>query len=73
MSTLLSLQDEGHDSEESAVEEVREGRAWAAVIIRQNFTVDLFNRINDQSIINGSSVELYVDKTSALCLESCNV
>ena len=72
MSILLSLQ-EGHDSEESAVEEVREGRAWAAVIIRQNFTVDLFNRINDQSIINGSSVELYVDKTSALCLESCNV
>ena len=56
------------------MEEVREGRAWAAVIIRQNFTVDLFNRItnyNDQSIINGSTIELYIDNTSELCVELC--
>ena len=49
------------------MEQVRKGKAWAAVIIGQNFTVDIFKRITDlnkQSVIEGSTIELYTDNTS---------
>ena len=65
---------EGHVSKEIAVEQVRKGKAWAAVIIGQNFTVDIFKRITDykkQSVIEGSTIELYVDNTSELCVCVC--
>ena len=62
----MSLQ-HGHSSEESAVQEVRDGRAWAAVVIGENFTVDLFQRIsnyNDKSVAEGSTIYIYADVTS---------
>ena len=65
-SSYYSMQ-EGHASKEIAVEQVRKGKAWAAVIIGQNLTVDIFKRITDynkQSVIEGSTIELYVDNTS---------
>ena len=70
--TCNVLVQESHASEERAVEQVREGKAWAALIVGQNFTVDLFKRItdySDRSVIKGSTIELYIDNTSELGLE----
>ena len=56
-----------HSSEQSAVQQVKEGRAWAAVVIGENFTVDLFKRVSDHSdtsVIKGSTIYLYMDVTS---------
>ncbi|CAI8037609.1 ABC transporter G family member 23 [Geodia barretti] len=61
----------GHSSEESAVQEVRDGRAWAAVVIGENFTVDLFQRIsnyNDKSVAEGSTIYIYADVTNSQIL-----
>ena len=52
------------------MKQVRKGKAWAAVIIGQNFTVDNFKRITDhnkQSVIESSTIELYTDNTSEFC------
>ena len=55
-----------HTSEHSAVQQVREGGAWGAVVIGENFTVDLFKRASNHSdaIIEGSTIYLYMDVTS---------
>jgi ABC-type multidrug transport system permease subunit len=61
----------GHSSEESAVQEVRDGRTWAAVVIGENFTVDLFQRIsnyNDKSVAEGSTIYIYADVTNSQIL-----
>ena len=56
-----------HSSEESAVQQVRDGGAWAAVVIGENFTADLLKRLGpsvNSSVIEGSTIYLYMDITS---------
>ncbi len=56
----------------SAVDEVKDGKAWAAIVIPSNFSRDMMQRIHfiiDQKrvpsdIINGSTIEVYEDVTS---------
>lgn len=60
------------DSLELAVDQVREGKAWAAIEIGQNFSQDLVNRVLEPlqskmpspTTINGSTIHLYMDVTS---------
>ena len=56
----------GYSTEAEAVERVRKGNAWAAVVIGSNFTVDLFKRANhftNATINDGSTIYLYMDIT----------
>lgn len=52
------------------MQQVEEGHAWAAVVIGENFTVDLFTRIREfiitpnTSVIEGSTIYLHMDVTS---------
>ena len=57
-----------HSSEQSAVEQVKKGDAWAAVVIGEDFTEDLFKRLSNHSssIIKGSTIFLHMDVTSKL-------
>ena len=67
-----------YDKVEDAVEQVRLGKAWAAIYLGENFTTDLMERvcsvygrcpfnfgknISNQTI-NGSAVHIYSDVTS---------
>lgn len=57
------------DSLGEATEEVRRGKAWAAVHFPANFTVNLFARINDgqdasNETLVGSEVNVWLDKSS---------
>ena len=65
---------------DDAVEEVRRGKAWAAIYLGRNFTVDLFTRLCDgnpncpsfigpvtNTTIDGSAVHIRGDVTSELC------
>ena len=57
----------GYSSKTEAVEQVKKGNAWAAVVIGSNFTVDLFKRANhftNATINDGSTIYLYMDITS---------
>jgi hypothetical protein len=77
MSLLCNAQEE-YDDVESAIEQVRQGRAWAAVYLSKNFSLDLLTRVCaiypskcgetnvTNEIINGSSIHIYADVTSEL-------
>jgi ABC-type multidrug transport system permease subunit len=50
------------------VQQVRDGGAWAAVVIGENFTADLFKRLSpnpNDSVIEGSTIYLYMDITNS--------
>ena len=60
------------DSPSEAIDHVKHGKAWAAIIIPENFSIDLRQRALDiagkvpvpDDIINSSTVEIYEDVTS---------
>jgi hypothetical protein len=62
-----------YDSEQ-AIDQVKRGNAWAAIVVPENFTKDVTTRIislfdqgdnlPSEAIINGSTVEMYADVTS---------
>ena len=67
---LDSLQHQYNTTKE-AVEQVQEGKAWAAICIPENYTKDICQRAIDSAeghltpeVINGSTVHLYMDVTS---------
>ena len=74
MCIVLSLYDpmqHEYNTTEEAIEQVREGKAWAAIQVPENYTKDICERAFDsaggqvtQEIINGSTVYLYMDVTS---------
>ena len=59
-------------SSSSAIDQVKKGNVWAAVIIPGNFSADIVQRVEllkqgepiPEEIINGSTVEIYEDVTS---------
>ena len=60
-----------YNTTEEAVEQVREGKAWVAICIPEDYTKDICQRAFDSArghltpeIINGSTVHLYMDVTS---------
>ena len=71
---VLSLYDylqHEYNNTEEAIEQVREGKAWAAIGVPENYTKDICERAFDSAggqvtpeIINGSTVHLYMDVTS---------
>lgn len=66
----------GYDDINAAKEQVKLGRAWGAVYLGSNFTMDLLVRVCsvspcppgippvDNTTINGSAVHVYADVTS---------
>lgn len=60
------------DSPSEAIDRVKHGKAWAAIIIPENFSIDLRQRAIDiagrvpvpDDIINSSTVEIYEDVTN---------
>ena len=60
------------NSTDKAVDRVKEGKAWAAITIPANFSMDLIERgalIKARqpvpaAVINGSTIEIYEDVTS---------
>jgi hypothetical protein len=62
-----------YDSEQ-AIDQVKRGNAWAAIVVPENFTKDVTTRIislfdqgdnlPSEAIINGSTVEMYADVTN---------
>jgi hypothetical protein len=61
-----------YDSEQ-AIDQVKRGNAWAAIVVPENFTKDVTTRVMSlfdgdnlpsEAIINGSIVEMYADVTS---------
>ena len=57
-----------------AKEQVRQGKAWAAIYIRPDFTTDLLKRANpkpsvDGETINGSTIHIYADVTSEFTVQ----
>ena len=71
-----------YDDVEDAIEQVRRGKAWAAIYLSENFTTYLLDRVCainpskcplqfgniTNEVINGSSVHIYADVTSELIL-----
>ena len=59
-------------SSSAAIDQVKKGNAWAAVIIPGNFSADIVQRLEllkkgepiPEEIINGSTVDTYEDVTS---------
>jgi hypothetical protein len=61
-----------YDSEQ-AIDQVKRGNAWAAIVVPENFTKDVTTRVMSlfdgdnlpsEAIINGSIVEMYADVTN---------
>ena len=60
------------DNMELAISQVKQAKAWAVIGIGSNFSADLIERAKDPfqqripppSVINGSTIHLYMDVTS---------
>ena len=60
---------------EDAIDQVRRGQAWGAIILYENFTENTIQRLQDTiggtipaaSVIDNSTIHMYLDVTGMSC------